>query len=305
MADLVISYSLLHECATQLKTLETQFSSDSFWDAGSIPTQSGTVDDGVFGSGNLGTSVDDFFSQWSAPFGEAKSRMTQLATAFDQLATAWFDLDAQTASQVVAGEVMSANKNYPAEWAAYEKALQQYNENLQELQSQGQSTTTYTEYVPDGHGGWIAETVAMPGPPTPPGAGPASPTSGSYGPGSTTVTTGPDGSITSETTTVTGPDGLTYSETTTFGPSQGNDPSGDPIQNTTTVVHNSDGSTDTITVTENTDGNATMTDVNSDGTTTDYTRTGWNGNWNDTTPTPVTDGGNDPARGGGHGPLLD
>ncbi|MBR7826957.1 hypothetical protein KDK95_11635 [Actinospica sp. MGRD01-02] len=307
MADLVISYSLLYECSTQLKNLETQFANTSIWDSG-IPTQSGTVDDSVFGDAGLGASVDNLFSQWAAPFGEAKSRMDQLSTAFAQLAHAWFDVDAQAASQVTAGEVMSAAKNYPAEWAAYEAALQQYNQNLADLKKNGESTTTYTQYVPDGHGGWIAETVPMPGPPTPPGATSTTPASGSYGPGTTTVTQNPDGSIASETTTVTGPDGLTYSETTTFGPSQGTDPSGNPIQDTTSVVHNSDGSSDTITVTENPNGNATMTDVNSDGTTTDYSRTGWNGTWVDTTPAKNPD--NSPAtqnpRGtGGHSPYLD
>jgi hypothetical protein len=95
----------------------------------------------------------------------------------------------------------------------------------------------------------------------------------------------------SETTTVT-VNGMTYKETTTFQADQGWG-NGNPTQNTTQVINNPDGSTDTITTTTDTSGHGNMTDVNSDGTTTTYTRADWNSKWVDTTPVDTSSSNND------------
>jgi hypothetical protein len=101
----------------------------------------------------------------------------------------------------------------------------------------------------------------------------------------------PNQIITSETTTVN-VDGMTYKETTTFGPDKGWGPNG-PTQDTTQVITNPDGSTDTIKTTTDTSGSGSMTDTSSDGTTTTYTRSDWNSSWVDTTPKPSSSGSDD------------
>jgi len=118
--------------------------------------------------------------------------------------------------------------------------------------------------------------------------------SGSYGlAGTDAVTTYTTNGkrVTSETTTVNA-SGLTYSETTTFGPVLGKGPNG-PIQDTTQVITNPDGSTDTVTTTVNASGAGTRTDTNSaTGQTTTYTNAGGDAPWVDITP-PSTSGSGD------------
>jgi hypothetical protein len=62
------------------------------------------------------------------------------------------------------------------------------------------------------------------------------------------------------------------------------------------VIHNPDGSTDTVTTTLNLDGSGTATDLNSStNQTTSYTRTGWDASW--VGPPADSGSGSDPSSG--------
>jgi hypothetical protein len=200
----------------------------------------------------------------------AMDALNKLAGYFSGVADSFMETDASQASGLNESAALSAIMRYPV-------AMDQYNQELAADQAAGKST------------------------PAPPPA-PTSPFSAYPGGPTTTYTTQTDTAIpaadkststtnvifATETTTDTS-GGLTYSETTTFAADQGWGANGGPTQDTTQVINNPDGSTDTITTNVNTSGSGTMTDVNSSSGTSTYTRSDWNSNWVDTTPADTGD----------------
>ena len=287
MADLVIDYELLHNAATKLDALETDVNTigkiGTAISYGFVPSNGpggGEYADDL-GPEPIGRALSNFFGQWQDPLSNAGDQIKKLSATFKGVAQAYFDADASSVGAINTGIAMSNARNYPAEEAAYQQALAEWNK----LPNGGHNVPYYTldgvEHYMD---------VPAPTPPNDPGGNYTGPSGAT-----TTYTTGgtdpndPNHGplITSETTTYTD-DGLTYTETTTFGPDKGW-ADGGPVQDTTSTITHSDGSTDTITTTTNLDGSATSVDVNnSNGTTTTstQTRTDWNAPWVSPPPPP-------------------
>ncbi len=253
MADLVIDYVLLNDAAGQLDALKTQIDDINNADTmdGYVPTaNNGQVDTADLGPGNLPTSLWNFYSNWQSPLSNATKQVQQLAATFRGVAQTFFDADASQVAAVNAGLAQSAVRNYPSEYAAYQKQLAQW-----EKLPDPNDVQTYDE-----NGNLITTSVPKPTAPVDPG----STYGGSAGVTTSVTTNGKDGAgnplVTSETTTYT-IDGMTYTETTTLSADKG-DVNGHPTQDTTQTIHHQDGSTDVITTTNNTDGSSTSTDVN-------------------------------------------
>jgi len=289
MADLVIDYELLYQAATQLGTLESEFSTLS-----SLPKE--LFDE--YGTGVVGSALALFCMGWKEPLKNAADQMKQLQSTFKGVAQAFFEADAAQTAAINAGVATSAARNYPAEFAAYQVAIAEWNAF--------QPLSTSTAQTSNG-----SENPQVPKPTPPPK--PVNPYTGPTGAVTTYTTGGVDPVsptlgelITSESTTYSS-GGLSYSEQTTFGADKGW-VNGSPVQDTTTTITHSDGSTDTITTDLNTDGSATATDVSSTGTTTTSTRANWDASWvSKTTDTGGTSGtgngdsGSSHSDGGGNG----
>ncbi|MBS2961547.1 hypothetical protein KGA66_00715 [Actinocrinis puniceicyclus] len=253
MADLVIDYQLLHDAAGQLDSLKTQIDDINNADTidGYVPiANNGQVDTGDLGPGNLPTSLWNFYSNWQSPLSNATKQVQQLAATFRGVAQTFFDADASQVAAVNSGLAQSAVRNYPSEYAAYQKQLAEW-EKLPD--------PNHVQYY-DENGNLVTTSVPRPTAPTNPGTT----YGGSAGVTTNVTTSGTDGSgnplVTSETSTYT-VDGMTYTETTTFGPDKG-DVNGHPTQDSTQTIHHQDGSTDVITTTNNLDGSSHSTDVN-------------------------------------------
>jgi hypothetical protein len=267
---LVISYGTLNQAATDIGNLAPESSriSNSVRTVGRsteylVP---GLVNDDDYDLGPLGrlaTALAGYYANWSTDIANAMDGLNKLGGYFKGVADAFAETDMSQAAALNEGAMMSAILQYSAQ-------LDLYNE----------------EVANGGGRNGVAAPVA-PVPVTSPFSLPG--TSGV----STTFTLGgadpfsapgtpanatPNDLVTSETTTVTA-DGLTYTETTTLDPDQGWGPNG-PTQDSTQVIHNLDGSTDTVTTTVNTSGSGTMTDMGSStGNTTTYTRSSWTADW--------------------------
>jgi hypothetical protein len=264
VADLVIDYQLLNDAASQLDALKTEI--DDINDAdtmdGYVPVaNNGQVDTADLGPGNLPTSLWNFYWNWQSPLSNATKQVQQLAATFRGVAQTFFDADASQVAAVNSGLAQSAVRNYPSEYAAYQKQLAQW-----EKLPDPNHVQTYDE-----NGNIITTSVPKPTAPVDPG----STYDGSAGVTTSVTTNGKDDSgnplVTSETTTYT-VDGMTYTETTTFGADKG-DVDGHPTQDSTQTIQHQDGSKDVITTTNNLDGSSTSTDVNtgSDGSSTTST----------------------------------
>ncbi|MBR7831824.1 hypothetical protein KDL01_01045 [Actinospica durhamensis] len=272
---LVVDYSLLNEAADDIKALSPEI--DKIKNAArsvgrgvvyQVPGASNSNNSELGPSGTLYMALGRFYESWATDMSNAMDALDKMAGYFKGVADSFMETDASQAAGLNMSSAMSAVLRYPA-------ALDQWYKDKAATEAAG---NTFTEPEP---------------------TAPASPyvlASGNNA--STTFTTMTDANVpsdqksthatnvvfSSETTTVT-VNGMTYSETTTFQADQGWGTHGSPVQNYTQVVNNPDGSTDTITVATDTNGNATMTDLNSSSnTTTTYTRADWNSSWVDTTP---------------------
>ena len=286
--DLVIDYELLNNAAAKLDGLESDVNTigkiGTVISYGFVPSNSpggGEYADNL-GPEPFGRALSNFYGQWQDPLSNAGDQIKKLSATFKGVAQAYFDADASQVGAINAGIALSNARNYPAEVAAYVKAMAEW----EKLPNGGVNVPYY-----DINGNEHFENVPQPTPVAYPGTtysgpGGATTTWSTGGPDPDDPTGGP--LVTSETTTYT-VDGMTYTETTNFGPDQGWHDGG-PVQNTTTTVTHSDGSTDTITTDyDSSTGNATTTDVNvSNGTTTtsEQTRSGWDGSWNTVPPPP-------------------
>ena len=272
MSDLVMDYSLLNQAAQDIKDLSPQIDKvknavRSEGRGGEVETVPGLVNENnaELGPGTtLYRELGAFYSKWGTDMSNAMDALNKLAGYFSGVADSFMETDASQASGLNQSAALSAIMRYPQQMDTY-----------------------YQELSADQQAGKAA-------PPLP--VAPTSPFSlNSSGP-VTTYTTQTDSNIpdadkststtnvvfASETTTDT-VGGLTYSETTTFSADQGW-ANGGPVQDTTQVINNPDGTTDTITTNVDTSGSGTMTDVNSSSGTTTYTRSDWNSSWVDTTP---------------------
>ncbi|MBR7826612.1 hypothetical protein KDK95_09875 [Actinospica sp. MGRD01-02] len=277
-ANLVIDYSLLNQAATDISALSPEISkikgaAHAVYRGGetySVPGQNndnnaelGPYEGGLYGA------MGRFYGRWATDMSNAMDSLNKMAGYFKGVADSFMETDASQAAGLNMSAAMSAVLRYPM-------ALDQWYTDQANAAKEG---VAFTEPEP---------------------TAPSSPFSlaGSNNNVTTTYTTQTDTNVpdadksshttnevfASETTTVT-VNGMTYKETTTFQADQGWGTNGSPTQNTTQVINNPDGSTDTITTTTNTSGAGNMTDVNSDGTTTTYTRADWNSPWVDTSPT--------------------
>lgn len=284
MSDLVIDYELLYTAAGDLTSLNDEIGTIKGGTriGGYIPGTNGQEflsED--MGPGGIGYALSDFYDNWSSPLHDAGDQITKLASTFKGVAQTFFDADASQLAGINSGEALSAVRNYPEELASYNQNLAEWNKI---------KDPNNVQYY-DINGNLQTMSVPKPVAPTAPGS------SYSAVPGVTTTwTTGgtdpddPNGGplITGETSSYS-IDGMTYSETTTFGPDQGW-ADGGATQNSVQTVHHSDGSTDTITTTQNTSGSATSTDVNVDNgttTTTVSTRANWSAPWVAAPPPPA------------------
>lgn len=231
-----------------------------------VPGQSNSDNVDLGPTSTLFTALGRFYGSWSSDMSNAMDGLNKLAGYFKGVADSFMETDASQAAGFNESAVMSAVLRYPAQ-------VDEYYQILANAEKAGKP---------------------LPTPPAPPGSAFALPgTSGlnttfTYGddtnvPADDKSTHTPNQIITSETTTVT-VDGMTYSETTTFGPDKGWGPDG-PTQDTTQVITNPDGSTDTLKTTTDTSGSGTMTETDSaTGDTSTYTRSDWGASWVDTTP---------------------
>jgi hypothetical protein len=286
MSDLVMDYSLLNQAAQDIKSLspeitKVQNSVRSEGRGGEVETVPGLVNENNddLGPGTtLYRELGAFYSKWGTDMSNAMDALNKLAGYFSGVADSFMETDASQAAGLTESAALSAIMRYPVE-------MDQYYQTLAADQAAGKA-----------------------GPPVP--VAPSSPFTLVPGGPTTTYTTQVDTAIpaadkststpntilASETTTFSA-GGMTYSETTTFGADQGWGPNGSPTQDTTQVIDNPDGSTDTVTTNVDTSGAGTMTDVNSSSGTTTYTRAaGADAKWVDTTPAPSdsgSDGGDD------------
>jgi len=284
--QLVIDYEVLYNAANKLDSLESDVSTISKRGqsrTGFVPGVNGNVLQEDLGPSVFGMAMVAFYNAWEDPLSNAGDQIKQLSATFKGIAQAYFDADASQVGAINAGVALSAARNYPAEVADYLKAMASW----EQLPNGGVNVPYY-----DINGNEQYETIPQPTPVAYPGTSYTGPSGATTtwttgGPDPLDQTGGPE--ITSETTTYTD-DGMTYTETTTFGADQAWHDDG-PTQNTTTTVTHSDGSTDTITTNyDASTGNATSTDVNvSNGktTTTQDTRTGWDGDWSVVPPSPA------------------
>jgi hypothetical protein len=286
LSDLVIDYESLYTAAGDLTSLNDEIGTIKGGSriGGYIPGTNGQEFlSEEMGPGGIGYALSDFYDNWSSPLHDAGDQITKLAATFKGVAQTFFDADAAQLAGINSGEALSAVRNYPSELASYNQNLAEWNkikdpDNVQYYDINGNLQTM---------------SVPKPTAPTAPGS------SYSAVPGVTTTwTTGgtdpydPSGGplITGETSSYS-IDGMNYSETTTFGPDQGW-ADGGATQNSVQTVNHSDGSTDTITTTQDTSGAGTSTDVNVNSgttTTTVSTRANWNAPWVATPPPPPPD----------------
>jgi hypothetical protein len=272
VSDLLLDYALLNQASQDIKDLSPQIKkiSNAVRAEGraEVETVPGLVNENntELGPGTtLYRELGAFYSRWGSDMSNAMDALNKLAGYFSGVADSFMETDASQAAGLNESAALSAIMRYPV-------AMDEYNRELAADQAAGKAAPS----VP---------------------VAPTSPFSAYAGGPTTTYTTQTDTAIpaadkststtnvvlASETTTDTS-GGLTYSETTTFAADQGWGANGGPTQDTTQVIDNPDGTTDTITTNVGTSGSGTMTDVNSSSGTTTYTRSDWNSNWVDTTP---------------------
>jgi hypothetical protein len=232
----------------------------------SVPGQTNNDNTDLGPSGTLFESLGRFYGSWSGDMSNAMDGLDKLAGYFQGIADSFMETDASQAAGFNESAMMSAMLRYPQQ-------VDEYYQILANAQKAGKPLPTYpaapqNPYALSGTSG--LSTSFTTGDDT-------------AVPAADKTTHAPNQILSSETTSVTS-DGMHYSETTTFGADKGWGPDG-PTQDTTQVITNPDGSTDTLKTTLNTDGSGSMTDTDSaSGNTNTYTRSGWNASWVDTTP---------------------
>jgi len=291
MSDLVISYGLLNQAANDIKNLSPEINriQNTVRAEGrgatyeSVPGQV-NADNYDLGPGvGLFRALGNFYSNWSSPTSNAMDGLNKLEGWFQGIADTFQEADASFAGGMNAGAAISAILRYPQQMDAYTNELNwEFNPNTGQ-QMYGDPTPPIPvadPYAIDGTTG-LTTTYTMGG-------------EDPYSPVGVKASSWPNDLVSSETTTVN-QDGMSYSETTTFGADQGWGPNG-PTQDYKQVITNPDGSTDTITMTTDTSGKATMTDLSSaTGDTSTYTRADWKSAFVNTTP--ASSNGSDPNSG--------
>lgn len=284
MSDLVMDYGLLNQAAQDIKGLSPEI--DRVKNVAhlvgrgevtySVPGQTNDDNTDLGPSGTLFESLGRFYGSWSSDMSNAMDGLDKLAGYFQGIADSFMETDASQAAGFNESAMMSAVLRYPSQ-------VDEYYQVLANAQKAGKPLPTYP--------------VAPTSPYSLAGTSGLS-TTFTYGgedtaiPAADKATHGSNLLISSETTTVHS-EGMTYSETTTFGADKGWGPDG-PTQDTTQVITNPDGSTDTLKTTVDPSGSASMTDTDSSsGDTNTYTRSGWNAQWVDTTPPDTGSGSND------------
>jgi hypothetical protein len=277
VADLVLDYALLHDLASSMRDLKAKIKTDV--DAGSkraVVTKDGTVvSSSEVGNTTVYAALSAFFAGCNGPFKDSMDLLDKLAENFDGIAKAFFDVDADFSGKVDTERMQALI----AQWQADGKAYQHY------LDIKDKSVT-FQYYDENGHlqTGKIGLWDPSQKPPDAPGPIPTSIDGTSVGSNHTTVTTDPNGNITSETTTVDSGNGLTYTETTSYTYHDTNgDGKPEYVDYSSTITH-SDGSSETTTKTTNTsDGSYVVKDTTKDGTSTSTVTPKPNGGSHDVT----------------------
>lgn len=219
MSDLVMSYGLLNQAATDISNLGPEVKRIQNTVRGNgkglplAPGQTG-ASNGDLGPGfNLYRALGSFYETWQTPASDAMDGLNKLGGYFKQVADAFQEIDASTAGGINAGSAISAVLRYPEEMDMYNNELMyMVNPKGQQVYAAPTMPTPVDDpfSLPNTTGLSTTFTMGGPDPLSPPGV-----KSSSW----------PNDLITSETTTVT-QDGMTYSETTDFGPDMGWGPDG-------------------------------------------------------------------------------
>jgi hypothetical protein len=270
--DLVLDYSLLHELAGSMRSLRAEIQTDVEAVSGrSVVGAHGEVGAAAVGNSTLFGALSGFYAVCHQPFKDSMDKLQQLADTLDGVAKAFFDVDADFAGKVNTGRLQAQISQWQAAVAAHDA--------YERLKDQ---VVTYQYY--DEHGNLQTATIPLwdPNKPPPPDPGPM-PTSldgpGAGGKTSTSAQVDGNGRITSETSTVTTDNGLTYTETTTYSYiDRDGDGKPDVVDYTTSITH-SDGTTETIVKSTNSDDSYVMKSTTDKGVTTTTV-----------TPKPGTDG---------------
>jgi hypothetical protein len=282
--DIAIDYELLHHLGQTTDTLKNK------------------LDDArrsshVYAASEVGEAefaIAMFYDAWKSAFKNAGTLLESLSQTYTGVAQQWFEQDAQyaaTANEQAAGFTHSM-------WEMQKSAY----DNWQKL-----SHTYETVHGFDKNGNPYEKQVPLADPNNPPPAPGAEPHGYQYiGPDgslqNTTTTYDANGNVKSSDTTVTdGNGGFGYHEHTEFGDNGGY----------VSTVNHTDGTTTVESVTGNSDGTGTKTDVYTDAngktTTTTYTGTGVNGpnpTWTQTTSTQTTSGNASDNRPGDNNPFY-
>lgn len=295
MSDLKISCGKLYQAQTDIQNLSPEIGRiqntvRAEGRGATYETVPGQVnsDNTELGPGlDLFRALGDFYANWSSPMSNAADGLNKLAGYYKGVADTFMKADASIAAGLNAGAAISAAESYPLRLDLYDEEL--YWAINPKTGKRMYADPSLPPPPPDGDFS-ISGTTGMSTSYTLAGEDSAAPTQTL--PGGTVYK--PPALVSSETTTVT-VNGMSYSETTKFGADQGWGDHGGPTQNYTQVVTNPDGTTDTVTVTTDTSGHATETDLSSaTGDTTTYTRANWDSSWVDVTPPARTPTSNDP-----------
>lgn len=279
-SDLVIDYELLNQAATDIKGLSPEIdrikNNVRFEGRAAVEIVPGqnNANNYDLGPGTaLYQALGAFYARWSSDCSNAMDGLNKMAGYFQGVADSFMETDASQAAGMNESAMMSAVLRYPG-------LVDQYYEAIG-AKGADASKYKYPDAVENPFS--LAGTTGLS-------------TSFTYG-GTDTAVPDADKSkhgtnmlVSSETTTVH-QGSMNYSETTTFGADKGWGPNGGPTQDTTQVINNPDGTTDTIKTTVDAgSGSGTETDYNSSTKdTTTYTRADWNSKWVDTTPSDQSD----------------
>jgi hypothetical protein len=275
-ADLMVDYSLLHQLADNARQLRENLditpptsggggSSRGGDDRGPravravVLANAGTTAVSQLNADSVGdyglfAQLTTFYSRWNQPFHDAMSRLDELASMLDGVATKFFDMDADFAAK--ANQMLLGFK--VDEWQSQKQEYDHY----QEMKDK---TISWQMFDKDGNSYTQTEHLIDPDaePPADPGARPDSAaTNGAQ----TNTTYNPDGTIQTETSTVAGPGGLNYGQSTsyTYGADANGDGRPDVVSSSTTITH-ADGTKETLGRVNNPNGTYVITDTTPDG----------------------------------------
>src|SRR5882724_5619908 len=112
-SEIYVSYSTLHDSATDLKALAPDLGKFKVVDGRrgfNLPTESGTVEKIVaeVGNGGFGEALAEFYLAWGTPMSDAAGWVSRLQSFFETTADAFMNADAQSAASINASAALTA-----------------------------------------------------------------------------------------------------------------------------------------------------------------------------------------------------